>query len=117
MDRLHRSGAPGMRRSGRRGRGAGGLVRGRGSGAEGRAGSAWRSVGYDDGAWKSGRAQLGYGDGDEATVVGYGPSSSSRYMTTYFRASFTVADPSQVEELVLELLRDDGAVVYLNGTE
>ena len=31
--------------------------------------------------------------------------------------SFTVADPSAVSALSLKLLRDDGAVVYLNGTE
>src|SRR5439155_913020 len=27
-------------------------------------GTAWRSVSFDDSAWKSGAAQLGYGDGD-----------------------------------------------------
>src|SRR5689334_11147792 len=36
-------------------------------------GTAWRNPGYADGAWASGPAQLGYGDGDETTVVGFGP--------------------------------------------
>ena len=36
-------------------------------------GSAWRNPGFDDTGWASGAAQLGYGDGDEATMVGYGP--------------------------------------------
>lgn len=80
-------------------------------------GTAWRAPAFDDGAWRSGPSQLGYGDGDEATVVGYGPDPTSRYVTTYFRRTVTVADPAAVTGLTLELLRDDGAVVYLNGVE
>ncbi len=80
-------------------------------------GTAWQAPGFDDSAWARGTAQLGYGDGDEATVVSFGPNSSSKYTTTYFRHTFNLADASQVTALNLELLRDDGAVVYLNGTE
>lgn len=80
-------------------------------------GTAWRSNTFNDAAWKSGPAQLGYGDGDEKTVVGYGPSSSSKYTTTYFRYSFDLADPSAYGSLDLKMRRDDGAVVYLNGVE
>ena len=80
-------------------------------------GTSWREIGFDDNSWSEGRAQLGYGDGDEATVVNHGPSSSNKYVTTYFRHRFTVNNPSQYAGLVLRLLRDDGGVVYLNGTE
>jgi len=80
-------------------------------------GIAWRAIGFNDVPWKAGRSQLGYGDGDETTVVGYGPSSSNRYITTYFRYPFIVADASAYSELSLGIVRDDGAVVYLNGTE
>jgi hypothetical protein len=80
-------------------------------------GTAWRAMAFNDSTWKSGAAQLGYGDGDEATVVSYGPSATNKFVTTYFRKSFTVADPSQVSGLSLRILRDDGAVVYVNGTE
>jgi hypothetical protein len=80
-------------------------------------GTGWRATGFDDSSWKSGAAQLGYGDGDEATVVGYGGNGNNKYITTYFRKSFTVTDPSQVSGLSLRILRDDGAVVYVNGTE
>src|SRR5947209_5223858 len=38
-------------------------------------GSAWRAPDFDDSSWKSGPAKLGYGDGDEATVVNCGPSA------------------------------------------
>src|SRR5690349_15950399 len=33
------------------------------------AGPTWIQPTYDDSAWRSGAAPLGYGDGDEATVV------------------------------------------------
>jgi hypothetical protein len=80
-------------------------------------GTAWRMPGFNDSAWASGGAQLGYGDGDETTVVSYGGNAGNKYITTYFRRAFTVADPSTIHELRLALLRDDGAVVYINGTE
>jgi hypothetical protein len=80
-------------------------------------GTAWRAIAFNDSAWKSGPAQLGYGDGDEATVVSFGGSANRKYITTYFRNSFTVATPAAITSLALRLLRDDGAVVYLNGAE
>jgi hypothetical protein len=80
-------------------------------------GTAWRQTTYDDTVWPSGPAQLGYGDGDEATVVGYGPDATSKYMTTYFRQFFEVPDVARYRSLSLSLLADDGAVAYLNGQE
>jgi len=80
-------------------------------------GVAWQAKGFGDGTWASGSAQLGYGDGDEATVVSYGPNPNDKHITTYLRHSFEVADPSLYDYLELRLLRDDGAVVYLNGEE
>ena len=81
------------------------------------AGTAWRAPAFDDSAWKSGGAILGYGQGNETTVVGYGPNAASKFVTTYFRRSFTVADPAAYGAVALDLRRDDGAIVYLNGTE
>jgi hypothetical protein len=80
-------------------------------------GTAWRALAFNDSSWPSGAAELGYGDGDETTVVGFGPNPVSRSITTYFRRTFTVADPARVGQLVLNLVRDDGAIVYLNGVE
>ncbi len=79
--------------------------------------TAWREPGYPDGGWDFGPAQLGYGDGDEATTVSYGSSSSNKYTTTYFRHHFNVVDKSIYSGLQLDVLRDDGAVIYLNGHE
>lgn len=80
-------------------------------------GTAWRETNYNDFAWSSGPAQLGYGDGDEATLVNSGPNPNDRFITTYFRRTFVVSDPASIARLNVRLLRDDGAVVHLNGTE
>ncbi|RME93586.1 MAG: hypothetical protein D6766_07915, partial [Verrucomicrobia bacterium] len=80
-------------------------------------GTAWRAPDYDDSGWPSGPAQLGYGDGDEATVVSFGPDSRNKYRTTYFRHRFQVAGAASATELTLAVVRDDGIVVYLNGQE
>jgi trimeric autotransporter adhesin len=79
--------------------------------------TAWRNAGFDDSTWKSGPSLLGYGKGDEATVVGYGPNATQRYLTTYFRRTFNVDSAAAVTGLELRLVRDDGAVVYVNGVE
>jgi len=78
-------------------------------------GTAWRGVEFDDSAWSSGSAQLGYGDGDEATVVSFGPNSANKYVTTYFRKAFELGELER--PMVLRILRDDGAAVYINGVE
>lgn len=79
-------------------------------------GTNWISPAFDDAAWASGPAQLGYGDGDEATVINGGPATA-RFITTYFRRTFVVENPAIVQGLELHVLRDDGAVVYINGQD
>ncbi len=79
-------------------------------------GAGWKEPAFDDSSWAQGPAQLGYGDGDEATVIEGGPSTN-RFVTSYFRHYFQVADPAEYTNLVVRLVRDDGGVVYLNGIE
>ncbi len=80
-------------------------------------GTAWRTASLNDASWKTGNAELGYGDGGEATVVSFGPSATNKYITTYFRKTFDVTDISAISGLELNLIRDDGAVIYINGVE
>jgi hypothetical protein len=81
-------------------------------------GSAWREIEFAPTApWRTGPSQLGYGDGDEATVVQFGTDPANKPITTYFRYEFQVDDPTHYHTLVMNLVRDDGAVVYLNGQE
>lgn len=82
-------------------------------------GNDWR---VNDPGWaKSGPSQLGFGD-IQATVVQYvdtDPVTSGvqKNITTYFRKTFNVTNAAEYTSLSLRLLRDDGAVVYLNGEE
>ncbi|MGB0993498.1 MAG: lamin tail domain-containing protein, partial [Akkermansiaceae bacterium] len=80
-------------------------------------GGAWKDVGFNDSSWSSGNALLGYGNGGEATTVSYGNNGSNKHVTTYFRKTFSVSNVGSLTSLTLELVRDDGAVVYLNGEE
>jgi hypothetical protein len=76
-------------------------------------GTAWRETNFNDSAWSSGPAQLGFGDDDEATEV----NTNRTRLTTYFRRAFTLAGTGELATVTLRLKRDDGAVVYLNGAE
>jgi hypothetical protein len=80
-------------------------------------GTTWRQSGYNDQSWSAGNAQLGFGDGDETTIVSYGSSSSNKHITTYFRKSVTINNPSAYTNFSLGVKRDDGVVVYVNGNE
>ncbi|MGQ9589984.1 MAG: hypothetical protein ACUVYA_06785 [Planctomycetota bacterium] len=78
-------------------------------------GAGWRDASFADASWPEGPAELGFGDGDEATVIAGGPSNA-RYSALYFRRKFA-APARAFDALELRLRRDDGAVVYLNGLE
>ena len=80
-------------------------------------GTAWRAPGFEDISWRSGRAELGYGDGGEQTTLGFGPNSGNKFITTYFRHTFNATNVGQFAKIQLRLRRDDGAVVYMNGQE
>ncbi|MGB0384091.1 MAG: lamin tail domain-containing protein [Ardenticatenaceae bacterium] len=79
--------------------------------------TTWLEDEFDDNSWAEGPAPLGYGLGDEATVVSYGQSMSNKHATTYFRKNIQINDPSSIYALDLNLVANDGAVVYINGVE
>jgi hypothetical protein len=80
-------------------------------------GPEWRTHNFTDNTWRTGHAQLGYGDGDEATVVRADRTNGTRIITTYFRKTFIATNTAAVTNLELRVLRDDGAIAYLNGVE
>jgi hypothetical protein len=79
--------------------------------------AGWAEPAFDDTAWKSGPAPLGYGDPHIATVISYGADPANKPISAYFRARFDVTGKDAIVEASLELLRDDGARVFLNGVE
>ncbi|MFT6238596.1 MAG: hypothetical protein ACJAQT_000670 [Akkermansiaceae bacterium] len=80
-------------------------------------GTTWQDSAFDDTAWASGPAILGYGEPVITTTLSFGPNNSQKYRTTYFRKSVTLANTTEILSGTIEVKRDDGAVVYLNGTE
>jgi hypothetical protein len=79
-------------------------------------GDGWQAIGFPDGSWAEGGAELGCCEGDETTEIDIGPDTA-RYPTVYFRQTFEVANPALFTSLTIRLLRDDGAIVHLNGDE
>lgn len=79
-------------------------------------GASWRASAFNDQSWRNGSGYMGYGFGGETTVIDSGPPDA-RYITSYFRHTFTVPKAKAFDDLTLLLARDDGIVVYLNGKE
>jgi hypothetical protein len=78
---------------------------------------AWKTLAYNDAGWLHGPAVLGYGD-PVSTLLNYGDDPNNKYITTYFRKRFEIANLAALgDSLLLGVRRDDGAVVYINGTE
>lgn len=70
----------------------------------------WKSDGFDDSGWLSGPGGIGYGDGDDNTVI-------SPVLSLYLRTEFTIVDKAAIEKILLQADFDDGFIAYLNGTE
>jgi hypothetical protein len=82
-------------------------------------GDAWTGLEFDHSTWGYGQAELGYGDAQdgrpESTLLSYGPDSGAKHITYYFRHVFTVDDRDEFAALRIQLKRDDGGAVHLNG--
>lgn len=76
--------------------------------------TAWAEIAHDDSTWLSGVTGIGYGDGDDTTVI---TDMQNNYKSIYFRKTFNVVDPTLLTNLALEIGYDDGFVAYLNGIE
>ena len=74
-------------------------------------GTLWKETGFDDFMWETGAAQLGFGDGDEATLL------ESGHICYYFRKIVTVDDLSGLDQVFFDVVHDDGMVLYINGAE
>lgn len=72
----------------------------------------WAAPDFDETGWEGGTGPLGYGDGH---VVSF--TTTPATLTTWFRGNFRLLQDDLFASLRLELLRDAGAAVYLNGVE
>lgn len=84
-------------------------------------GTGWIAPGFADAGWSNGSAKLGFntgtGNSGYATVLSFGSNASDKYRTYYFRREFVVNSVAAFTNLFLEVQRDDGIAVYLNGQD
>ncbi|MFO1512106.1 MAG: hypothetical protein U1F83_04190 [Verrucomicrobiota bacterium] len=84
-------------------------------------GTTWIPSGFDDSGWSNGVAKFGFntgtGNAGFTTVLNFGSDSANKYRTYYFRKQFVVESTTAFTNLFLEVLRDDGVAVYLNGQD
>jgi hypothetical protein len=73
----------------------------------------WKNPAFDDAGWSSGAGQLGYGESGLGTTINNAP----HYFTYYFRRTFNVQNVAQYASFLAQVIRDDGAIVYVNGKE
>jgi lysophospholipase L1-like esterase len=80
-------------------------------------GTNWTQPSYDDSAWASATARLGYGEPVPETPISFGADSTNVNPTTYFRTKFVVPWNENFTNLNFRLSQTGGAVVWLNGVE
>ncbi|MBI5385083.1 MAG: lamin tail domain-containing protein [Verrucomicrobia bacterium] len=83
-------------------------------------GTAWTARDFNDSTWTNGPAPLGYGDSQgrpPATTVSFGPDANNKYRTTYFRQAVVITNAANYAYLIFTFERDDGIIIYVNGTE
>lgn len=74
-------------------------------------GTDWQELGYNDSQWGVGDGHMGFGEGDETTLL------NSGYITYYFRKVVNISDTSDLENIYFSIVHDDGAIAYVNGNE
>jgi plastocyanin len=79
--------------------------------------SDWMTPTYNDSQWAFGLGVLGYGHASVHTTLDFGPDSTQKYLTSYYRHVFDVSQADVADSLIMRSLYDDGIVVYLNGVE
>ncbi len=79
-------------------------------------GENWLAAEFDDSAWKSGKAPLGYGEEDIATKLSFGEDEFDKHPAAFFRRTIRIPDEGAgFAKLKASIRCDDGAAFYLNG--
>jgi hypothetical protein len=79
---------------------------------------AWRQAsGYDDSAWLTGQAAVGYSSesGEQGWIMTTLSDMNGQYTSVYFRKTFDVANLFSLTSLLLETRYDDGINIWING--
>ncbi|MEM7231714.1 MAG: lamin tail domain-containing protein, partial [Planctomycetota bacterium] len=78
--------------------------------------AAWRDPAFDDESWAEGIAPIGFGEDEIITVI---EGMEDNYFSIAARKHFEVSAEAidEMASFTVSLALDDGAVVYINGTE
>lgn len=76
----------------------------------------WQDTNFNDDNWAHGPGLLGYGD-PVSTEISFGPDPNNKIVTYYFRRDIMIDLATVGDSVEFGLLRDDGAIVYVNGVE
>ncbi len=79
--------------------------------------TGWQATNYNDSAWPTGPALLAVEDCGCLPAPGIGTTLTIGRITYYFRAKFVVNTNLSGFSLNLRTVLDDGAILWLNGTE
>lgn len=86
-------------------------------------GTTWKNEVFDDSTWTTVVTHTGFGDDDENQLIAitdYNPATTGTVEigpVMLFRSTFPVASVAALASVIGEVKSDDGAVIYINGTE
>jgi hypothetical protein len=70
----------------------------------------WRNNSFSDNTWQTGSGGIGFGDGDDNTII-------TTCNAVMMRKHFAVSDTANIIKAIFHIDYDDGFVAYLNGVE
>lgn len=77
----------------------------------------WHVIDSITSFWEKGKSPLGYGKDSIYTILNYGNDKKNKIVAAYFTKTFYVKKSSEYVVFLMELQKDDGIILYLNGRE
>ncbi len=81
------------------------------------ASTAWKEPGFNAASWATAPTPFGYGQNYLQTELAPDSGPDGTSATTYFRHEFTLANLANVTNVDIGIIRNDAAVIWLNGVE
>ncbi|PYI84469.1 MAG: hypothetical protein DME26_13240 [Verrucomicrobia bacterium] len=78
--------------------------------------TAWQAIDFGDTNWVTALTPFWYGDAQPTTGTQL-TDMRGRYTCIFLRKFFTITDPSQISQMQLVALSDDGFIAWINGQE
>src|SRR5689334_8565180 len=83
--------------------------------------TAWRGLGFDDSTWRTGQAPFYYENQPTSATAYSGKTEltdmQGNYTCLFLRKTFSINNPSDIQQLQLASQSDDGFIAWVNGME